>query len=222
MMSIDSQRLKIFYDAEFTGLKQNTKLISIGLISESGAHFYAEFNDFGKDNLTPWIENNVIKNLLYNEINNIHNEETFGEKVFVDGDTYYSHTNISMKSDSSIVAFKLRKWLNNEHMLSSKQIQIYTDCYAYDWVLFNNLISKTGNALDIPDYLYYIPWDLCTALQLNGIDPDINREEFVGEKDCNSILDTDVFKNRENLKHNSLWDAVIAGLCYNKITHLNK
>ena len=37
---------KIFFDCEFTGLHQNTSLISIALISECGKIFYAEFNDY--------------------------------------------------------------------------------------------------------------------------------------------------------------------------------
>lgn len=33
---------KIFFDTEFTGLHQNTTLISIGLVSDEGERFYAE------------------------------------------------------------------------------------------------------------------------------------------------------------------------------------
>jgi hypothetical protein len=33
-------KTKIFFDTEFTGLHQNTTLISIGLISECGKNFY--------------------------------------------------------------------------------------------------------------------------------------------------------------------------------------
>jgi hypothetical protein len=36
-------KTKIFFDTEFTGLHQGTTLISIGLISECGKTFYAEF-----------------------------------------------------------------------------------------------------------------------------------------------------------------------------------
>lgn len=33
--------IKIFLDTEFTGLTQNTSLISIGLVAETGEEFYA-------------------------------------------------------------------------------------------------------------------------------------------------------------------------------------
>ena len=37
---------KVFFDMEFTGLHKNTTLISIGLVSECGKKYYAEFNDY--------------------------------------------------------------------------------------------------------------------------------------------------------------------------------
>jgi hypothetical protein len=38
--------MKIFFDNEFTGLTDNAKLISIGLVDEPGLHeFYAELSD---------------------------------------------------------------------------------------------------------------------------------------------------------------------------------
>ena len=42
------QKTKIFFDTEFTGLHQNTTLISIGLIAETGQTFYAELTDYDR------------------------------------------------------------------------------------------------------------------------------------------------------------------------------
>ena len=55
--------MNIFFDTEFTGLHKNTTLISIGLISETGKTFYAEFTDYNNTQIDNWIENNVINNL---------------------------------------------------------------------------------------------------------------------------------------------------------------
>lgn len=55
--------MKIFFDMEFTGLRQNTTLISIGLISEEGHTFYAETNYYDTLQVSPWIKENVISNL---------------------------------------------------------------------------------------------------------------------------------------------------------------
>lgn len=38
--------MKIFFDTEFTGLQQNTSLISIGLVTEDDRSFYAELVDY--------------------------------------------------------------------------------------------------------------------------------------------------------------------------------
>ena len=37
---------KVFFDTEFTGLHQNTSLISIGCIAEDGNTFYATLTDY--------------------------------------------------------------------------------------------------------------------------------------------------------------------------------
>ncbi len=38
-------KTKVFFDTEFTGLRQQTTLISIGLVAETGETFYAELTE---------------------------------------------------------------------------------------------------------------------------------------------------------------------------------
>ena len=45
------QSMKIFFDTEFTGLHKGTELISIGMVDEVGRTFYAEFNDYDKNQI---------------------------------------------------------------------------------------------------------------------------------------------------------------------------
>ena len=66
-ITINFSLMKIFFDTEFTGLHQKTTLISIGLISEDGSTFYAEFTDYDKSQIDDWIEKNVIANLTIPE-----------------------------------------------------------------------------------------------------------------------------------------------------------
>lgn len=40
--------MKIFFDTEFTGLKKDTDLLSIGLVTETWEEFYAELYDYRK------------------------------------------------------------------------------------------------------------------------------------------------------------------------------
>lgn len=180
---------KIFFDTEFTGLHQNTTLVSIGLVSECGEQFYAEFNDFDQSQVDDWLKENVIDKLcLYK-----------GE-----GSRYYPMLNkeknqVSMCLDKQEVKQELTNWLSQ-----FGQVEMWSDCLSYDWMLFNNIF---GTAFDIPKNVYYIPFDLCTMFKLKGIDPDINREEFAQ------------FKSTKN-KHNALHDAKIIKACYDKLIQL--
>jgi len=172
---------KVFFDTEFTGLHQKTTLISIGLISECGKTFYAEFNDFDSTQVDDWIQEHVINKLEYN---------SFYQKLKEnDGNVFY-------KSTTSNIKDKLITWLEQ-----FEKIEIWSDCLAYDWVLFNQLF---GHALNIPSKVYYIPFDICTLFKVYDIDPDISREKFSGMMD-------------QSQKHNALWDAKVIKACYFKL-----
>ena len=202
---------RIYYDAEFTGLHINTTLISIGMVSDSGSFFYAEFNDYDKSQINDWLQKHIIDNLIFSnedfKISPLDDYYTFYDK----NDIY--HWNIMMKASSTEIKERLLNWLKNE--AGDDKIQFYTDCYAYDWVLLNHLIC--GNALDFPEYLYYIPVDLSTRLQFKGEDPDINRERFLGDVVCHYIMNKypfDKLFNKNDIKHNSLWDAYVCRYCF--------
>jgi hypothetical protein len=176
---------KIFFDTEFTGLHQNTTLISIGLVSECGKTFYAELNDYDKNQIDDWLKDNVIKNLFY--------------IAFESGIAFLSdNIEYRMKGSINEVKEKLIQWLSQ-----FENIEIWSDCLAYDWVLFNNIF---GTAFDIPKNIYYIPFDICTLMKIKNVDPDVNREEFCGADN--------------NKKHNALWDAQIIKMCYDKLIKL--
>lgn len=159
--------MKIFFDTEFTGLHQNTTLISIGIVDENGREFYAELNDYDKDQLDPWISENVIDNLT-------------GQNTI----------------DSESLKSQLVTWLK-----TYDEVEVWSDCLAYDWVLFDAIF---GGAFNKPKNVYYIPFDICTLFKLKGVDPDISREEFVGNA------------GSEN-KHNALHDARVIKDCYERL-----
>ena len=189
------ERTKIFLDTEFTGLHKNTTLISIGLVSECGKTFYAEFNDYDYVQVDDWIKDNVLNNLLYKGIYQI-----------LEG----TKQNMSYKSDKSNIKEKLEEWL-----AQFKEVEIWSDCLAYDWVLFCDIF---GNAFNIPENIYYIPFDICTSFKELGVDPDISREEFV---DHSVQVDT-VEHWGVNVKHNALWDAYVIRECYNNLDKIRK
>jgi hypothetical protein len=176
--------MKLFFDTEFTGLHQNTTLISLGIISETGRSFYAEFTDYDKLQCDDWINNNVISKLHIKKNNTIFNDEILG--------------------DTKYIKNRLEDYLSE-----FDEIEIWSDCLSYDWVLFNELF---GGAFNIPKNINYIPFDICTLFKIKNIDPDINREEFA-------------FGGKENIpesakKHNALWDAIVIRTCYNRLMEL--
>lgn len=182
--------MKVFLDTEFTGLHQHTTLISIGLIDEQGKMFYAELNNYNINQVDEWIEENVIKHLTYNHTLMALNIS--------------KHNDVSMKGTSDAVASELRRWLSQYD-----SVEIWSDCLAYDWVLFNELF---GHAFNIPSNVYYIPFDICTLMKIKGVDPDVNREKFAGQ-----LIKSDV---QHYPKHNSLWDAKIIKDCYFKLMEM--
>src|SRR6056297_2256076 len=92
---------KLFLDTEFTGLHQNTTVISIGIVSENNQSFYAEFTDYDSDQVNEWINENVIENLQFNHLSgnqiNVFEEE---------------NNHLSGKGNAYVIQQYLREWLN--------------------------------------------------------------------------------------------------------------
>ena len=176
------KKTKIFFDTKFTGQHHNTTLISIGLIAETGETFYAELTDYDKSQIDDWIRDNVIDNLLIKE----------NSTVGLD----YPNTRIVTGATPSVKLY-LTEWI-----AKFGEVEMWSDCLSYDWVLFNRIF---GHAFSIPGNVYYIPFDICTMFKLSGIDPDINREVFSEYKG-------------ETKKHNALHDAIVIKACFDKMS----
>ncbi len=53
--------MRIFFDTEFTGLSSEPRLLSIGLVADSGEELYIEFtNGWSEDNCSYWVMNNIV------------------------------------------------------------------------------------------------------------------------------------------------------------------
>ena len=182
--------MKVFFDTELTGLHQDTKLISIGLISEDNQTFYAENCSF-MDGFTcgddrEWCESNLTPNLKF------YGNTTKG----------YNNSFIGLNEPSEVfgelwlIKDSLEDWLSRFN-----SVELWSGCLSYDFVLFNQL---WGHAFEIPKNVYYIPFDICTVFKMKGIDPGTSREEFSG-----------MTEGAE--KHNALWDAKVIKGCYDKL-----
>lgn len=163
-------RTKIFFDMEFTGLRQDTTPISIGLVSENGDSFYGVFTDYDKTQVDDWIQANVLDNL-------------------------FTPSQPSVAGYIGTVTKYLKLWLQKQG-----PCEMWSDCLAYDWVLFCELF---GGAIRLPEAIYYIPFDISTYLHMQGVDPDVNRKEYSG---CTELEE-----------HNALGDAYMIKACYEKL-----
>jgi len=155
-----SRVVEIYYDAEFTGLHQNTTPISMGFVAETGETFYAEFTDYEEAQVNSWIQENVLDKRILCHTNGGNGIDLHG---FVGSRTF--------------VKEKLESWL-----LQFDQVQIVSDVPHYDWVLFCQL---WGNAFNIPDNVSKTPHDINQDIAgFLGISEaeafDINREKFCG------------------------------------------
>jgi hypothetical protein len=153
-------RVKVFFDTKFTGLHQHTTLVSIGCVAENGRTFYAETNDYDYCQTDEWFDKNVLPNLYLNK----HDGRAW---------TFPGYDVVEVYGCKRKIAAALQTWLES----FGEPVEMWSDCLAYDWVLFCELY---GGALKIPECVYYIPFDVCTLLKVRGADPDMNREQFAG------------------------------------------
>jgi hypothetical protein len=201
-------KTKLFLDTEFTGLHQDTTLISLGFISDCGKTFYAEFTDYDRTQLNDWLEENVISNTWVAINKPI---TSMGEVVSKD----LKWADVHVFGSSDYIKPFLEEWLSQ-----FEEVVIWSDCLAYDWVLFNQI---WGHAFSIPENIFYIPMDICTLFEIKGIDPDISREEYC---EIDTLLKDSLVEKFKGCdenglkKHNALWDAVVIFECYKKLTIL--
>ena len=176
--------MRIFFDTEFTGLHQNTTLISIGMISEDGKKFYAELSDYDRSQVNDWINKNVLAHRW-----------CLSGRFERDIPSYYFY------GDSKQIANELGKYL-----MQFDKVELVSDCAHYDMTLFINLF---GTAFDIPNNVcpacYDINQDIAYFHEVDGHAAfDINREE---------ILKTNNIEIKGK-KHNALYDAEVIKALY--------
>lgn len=190
--------MKIFFDTEFTGLHKDTTLISIGLVSEDGKTFYAEFNDYDKSQVNEWIKENVIDNLLMKEP--LPGEEEFYlaarcEDNLTGNDLFDSYT-VQLRGDKKIIATELNKWLKQ-----FDSVELISDVCHYDMVL---LIDIFGDAFSLPKNVCPVCYD---------INQDISKYYNISQLEAFDYSREDILKEKNNqiigAKHNALYDALV-------------
>jgi hypothetical protein len=127
------------------------------------------------------------------------------QEAIIDYTTFKKNGCMTYCGVMSHVKDALTSWLNQ-----FEDVEMWSDCLSYDWVLFCEI---WGHAFNIPKNIYYIPFDICTLFKEKNIDPDINREEFAG-----NMIEVNTEEHwGANPKHNALWDAYVIKACYKKL-----
>jgi hypothetical protein len=183
--------MRIFFDTEFTGLFQGADLLSIGLMAEDGQSFYCESltYDLQAARGNEFVATHVLPALMQNQ-------PDVPRGPLYSGSLETGYIGAIWQVGDAVLRFLQR---------FDTRLEMWSDCYAYDWVLFCEL---WGGALKIPAGIYYIPFDLSTLLWACHYDPDVDREVFAGLTD-----------HPEKRKHHALWDAKVIKACFERLSY---
>ena len=227
--------MNLYFDTEFTGLVPGTTLISLGIVSETGDKFYAEFTDYDRSKITPWIEEHVISNLAAKkEVKPIeHRQRRLWMSIPPMYEESWTYTDLheELMNDSSVEYYcgstnyireKLLEWIKwHAHELKGKKpqrVQFVSDVCHYDFYLLQNQVF--GGAFEMPEYINPVCYDICqdiNELSCMGVGNnfnmtnnmhnafDISREELV--KDA-------LLELPKGTKHNALYDAEVIKILY--------
>ena len=206
---------RVYFDTEFTGLKKNTELISIGCVARVGSdlkHFYAEIKDTNIGKLDDWIKANIIKNCLflgksYEDVADMkHKLDKLDNFTYVYG-------------NFSDVSKELNDWIEKIATSDLKshndgQIEFVSDVSSYDFVLLVDLLTNRKTALDLPEYITSDCYNINQVIadQLFNTDLDdafrLTREKYITKFDEEMFILKDKIPNA---KHNALWYAYVIG-----------
>lgn len=221
--------MNLYFDCEFTGLRKDTTLISIGIVAENGKKFYAESFSYDKSLCNIWIQENIIKNLFLRRIK----VNEYGDKygyigdcdAVIDGKEYelgfsgvyeahggleYPYKTIDgdttyVCGNDTYISICLGKWLQQ-----FESVQFVSDVCHYDFVL---LIDLFENAWHLPKNVSPVCHDINTEIARHyGISDaeafDKSREEIVKEL-CGQEI--------EGRKHNALYEAEVIKAIYEEV-----
>lgn len=187
--------MRLFFDMEFTGLHKNTTPISIGIVSEDGKKFYAEFTDYDESQCNDWIKENVIKNL-----------KLAGMGVGV-SDTDENPPLRIVMGDKRYIRQEANEWLRQFN-----KIQFVSDVCHYDFVLLIDLLTNGGTALDLPENISAVCHDLNMDIARHFHVSDREAFDMNREKIMNDLCGPEDIVTGN--KHNSLYDAQIIKTIY--------
>ena len=222
--------MRLFFDMEFTGLRQNTTPISLGIISEDGKKFYAEFIDFDWEQVNDWIQENVLDNLILKKFYPTGGIETLEQQIEKWKDKGYEveklpcactqyvifETKRTQNDFTEVVGMK--KWVSEaliDWLSQFDTIQFVSDVCHYDFVLLIDLLTNGGTALDLPENISAVCHDLNMDIARHFHVSDHEAFDMSREQIMNDLCGTEDIVAGD--KHNSLYDAEVIRAIWKEI-----
>lgn len=190
--------MNIYFDTEFTGLRKDTSLVSIGMIDENDRSIYIECDDFDRTYDDPWFKENVYKHLLLSQ----YETYSFNKRYYdmkKETDVYICNHIYAKK--------KLTEWL-----LEYKDVQLVSDVCHYDMVLF---IDIFGTAFNIPHMISPVCHDINYDISSFYSVTEKRAFEYSREAIVKELYGKDYYI--KGMKHNSLYDAKVIKAIYEGI-----
>lgn len=146
-----------FIDAEYTGEHTHTTLVSLGVVGEDGESIEVVFNDFDRDQVTPWLEENVLAHL---DMSKAVPRRVGWERLVRWFEDYRAGGDVSLVSVGK--TYDLTLLFELWHFACPER------------KFFHNLYC-------LPDWLNHAAhFDLPTVFFMSGLDPGLDREAFLG------------------------------------------
>lgn len=222
--------MKLFFDTEFTGLRKDTTLISLGIVSEDGRKFYAEFIDYDENQCDDWIIENVIKNLILESIPMCNKYISVNAKIKRNGMEYEIGSprlcrgnglfeyEWKRENDRTTYCKGIRYFVNKhlEKWLSQfDTIHFVSDVSHYDFVLLIDLLTNGGTALDLPGNISAVCHDINHDIAQHFGVTDAEAFDMSREQIMNDLCGSEDIVTGD--KHNSLYDAEVIMAIYKEI-----
>ena len=211
--------MNLYFDTEFTGLVPGTTLISLGIVSENGYKFYAEFTDYDESLCDDWIKENVLSYLwlLPNDKTSAFQYDSENAVWFYKGNTNYISIQllrwIEMISNSSYEVFENQIVVNG-----GERIQFVSDVCHYDFYLLQNQVF--GGAFKMPDNINPVCYDICQDINewsCMGVGNNFNTSENMHNAfdiSREKLVEDALLELPKGRKHNALYDAEVIKILY--------
>lgn len=171
--------MKHFIDTEFIEWAGGIQLVSLGIIREDGATFYAESTSFDERLADDWVRENVLKKLEFWKF-----EQTswYVNSVI---ETFASNgKETSVFGSEAFIKEQLLKWLSTEEDPNPEFYAYFAD---YDWVVFCRIF---GRMISLPDHFPKWLIDLKQMMWERGLDKDWKRKHCPDpEGEHNALVD---------------------------------